>query len=78
MKRKKEKEEHFAKIKAEREAAGLELTDQDKKILDESEPEEIDYTVVMQEEETVPEGEAPLKEENRNFEGRQMRQIIRG
>ena len=32
------------------------------KIVEDSEPEEIDYKVVMQEEELVPEGEAPIVE----------------
>ena len=39
----------------------------------EEESEEVDYTVVMQEEETVPEGQEAQQEGKRVMEGRPMR-----
>ena len=71
LKRLKEREERREKLRQERLAKGETVNEEE--LIEEESEEEIDYNVVMQEEEAVPEGQQGLMEEEQDFEGKKMR-----
>lgn len=62
-------------MRQEKLARGEELKEEDFK--EEESEEEIDYNVIMQEEETVPEGQEAEEELEQYFEGKPMRKVVR-
>lgn len=72
--RQKQRAERLAKLKAEKEEAGEDFCDEEeiKKIL-EDEDEDVDYTVIMAEEETVPEGQKDNDELELDLKGVKMK-----